>query len=439
MGLGRVLVRASSPNFGSMVPNAGPTPASPQPWYPPSNILPPTSEANALSVPAFWAGYRYVCGAVGELPVAAYRGTELVDPQPGVLVQPDPNQTPMAFWSAMAASLTLYGNAICVITGFDRLGYPTTLKAIHPLMVAVRFTGNPMAPDIGAYYAAGQLYDPDQIWHCKSHLARPGWPLGRGIIDSMSDAVSMEQALQNYAANYFINGGMPYGILKIHRPEITQAQADQAKTDWVAKYSGAPTPAVLNELTDFTPLAYRPVDSQMIESRQHGLIEMALAWGLPPSKLGANVGGSTYKNAEMEEVQARNDAVAPWTHLLEQSVSTEWLPRGQHAEWDLTASLRTDTLTQYQAYNFALGGPGPQSAWLLVDEIRAQNNLDPMAIVEAQVAKEVAAAGVEAVGELPAVPTNTPPQPGGPETATPFPSGESLPTPPANAGPPGGK
>jgi hypothetical protein len=151
------------------------------------------------------------------------------------------------------------------------------------------------------------------------------------------------------------------------------------------------------------------------------------------------VGGSTYKNAEMEEVQARNDAVAPWTHLLEQSVSTEWLPRGQHAEWDLTASLRTDTLTQYQAYQAALGGPGPQSSWLLVDEIRAQNNLDPMAIVEAQVAKAVAAAGVEAVAALPAVPTNVPPQPGGPATATAYPAGNELPAPPANAGPPGGK
>ncbi|HEY2303726.1 MAG TPA: phage portal protein [Acidimicrobiales bacterium] len=435
MGLGKLLTR-SSPNFGSVVPNAGPTPASPQPWYPPSNILPPTTEANALSVPAFWAGYRYVCGAVGELPVAAYRGTELIDPQPGILAQPDPNQTAMAFWAAMTASLTLYGNAICIITGYDRLGYPTSLKPVHPLMVAVRFIGNPMNPDIGAFYCAGQLYDPDQIWHCKSHLARPGWPLGRGIIDSMSDAVTMNQALQNYAANYFVNGGMPYGILKIHRPEITQAQADQAKADWILKYSGAPTPAVLNELTDFTPLAYKPVDSQMIESRQFGLIEMALMWGLPPSKLGANIGGSTYKNAEMEEVQARNDAVAPWTRLLEQSIGFDWLPRGQHAEWDLTASLRTDTLTQYQAYQAALGGPGPQSQWILVDEIRAQQNMDPMAVVEAQITAQVVAAGVDVAEELPPVPTNTPPAVGGPDTATPYPQGDTLPAPPANAGPP---
>jgi len=96
----------------------------------------------------------------------------------------------------------------------------------------------------------------------------------------------------------------------------------------------------------------------------------------------------------MEEVQARNDAVAPWTTLLEQAGSIELLPRGQRLVWDLSASLRTDTLSQYQAYQAALGGPGPTSAWMLADEIRARENMDPMAIVQDQIDAEVRAAGV---------------------------------------------
>ena len=170
--------------------------------------------------------------------------------------------------------------------------------------------------------------------------------------------------------------------------------------------------AVLNELTDFTPIAYNAVDSQMVESRQFSLIEFALLFGLPPSKLGANV-GTAYKNAQMEEVQARNDAVAPWTILLEQAGSIELLPRGQNLSWDLAAHLRTDTLSEYQAYQAALGGPGPQSAWLLVDEIRARENLDPMAIVESEIDAEVKAAGVE-IEPAEATPPPVPPVPGGP-------------------------
>ena len=378
----------------------------PEQTWPPNTYLPQPSEASALSVPAFWRGAAYVCGSVGMLPVTAYRDTDALDPQPSVVRQPDPNQTPMAFWAGCTESLTLYGNSICIVTDRDRLGWPLALKPIHPTLAAVRFTGNPMAPTICQWYVAGQMYDPIDIWHVKSHLGRPGWPLGRGLIDTNSDAIAMALALQGYAAQYFNNSGMPSGVLKVHRPEITQAQADAARQQWITKYSGSPSVAVLNELTDFTPVSFRPVDSQMIESRQFSLIETALMWGIPPSKLGANVGGGTYRNAEMEEVQARNDAVSPWTQLLEQAGSLELLPRGQHLEWDLGASLRTDTLSLYQAYQFALGGPGPQSQWMLVDEIRAKQNLDPMADVATELGVETPPGITEPTTPAPVPPTS---------------------------------
>jgi HK97 family phage portal protein len=401
--------------------------AGPEQQFPPSSVLPPPSEAQALSVPAFWRGCAYVCGTVGMLPRLVYRGPDALDPQPPVILQPDPNQTPMAFWTGMAESLGLYGNAISIITATDRQGWPTTLKPIHPTLAAVRFTGNPMAPTIAAWYLAGQIYDPSEIWHVKSHLGRAGWPLGRGLIDTDSDSIAMALALQSYGAAYFNSGGMPSGVLKVHRPEVTQAQADQAKANWVSKFAGKPTVAVLNELTDFTPVAFKPVDSQMIESRQFSLIEVALMWGLPPGKLGASVGGGTYRNAEMEEVQARNDGVAPWTRLLEEAASLELVPRGQHVAWDLAASLRTDTLSQYQAYQAALGGPGPTSQWQLVDEIRAKENLDPMAIVAAEIDAQVKAAGVE---PMPAPGTPAMPRvPGGPPAANPEPAAPVAPVP----------
>jgi phage portal protein BeeE len=191
----------------------------------------------------------------------------------------------------------------------------------------------------------------------------------------------------------------------------------------VAKYSGTNSQiAVLNELTDFTPVAWRPVDSQMIESRAFNLIEVALMWGIPPTKLGATVGGGTYKNAQMEEVQARNDALAPWATLLEEAISIDLLPRGQNAVWDLAASLRTDTLSQYQAYQAALGGPGPQSSWLLVDEVRARENLDPMDVVADELSQAIKAAGVtpsDTATGSPAMPAVA----GGPSMSNEFPAG----------------
>ena len=370
--------------------------AGPEQTWPPAGVLPPPSEAQALSVPQFWRGHAYVTGMVGQLPRTVFRGTDALDPQPAVVRQPDPFQSAMSFWAGVASSLTLYGNSICLVTSTDKLGYPATLKPVHPTLAAVRFTGNPMTPQIAAWYIAGTVYDPSEVWHVKSHLGRAGWPLGRGIIDTNGDATAMALALQSYGASYFNAGGMPTGILKVHRPEITQDQAEAAKSAWLSRYAGKPSVAVLNELTDFTPVSFRPVDSQMIESRQFSLIEVALLWGLPPSKLGAAI-TNPYRNAQMEEVQARNDAVAPWLALLEEAGSIELLPRGQALKWDMAAWLEADTLTEYQAYQVALGGPGPQSQWLLPDEIRARKNLDPISDVaeELGVASPVAAADDE--------------------------------------------
>ena len=381
--------------------------AGPEQGWGATTTLPPPTEAQALTVPAYLKCRSYVCGTVGMLPCVAYRGTDAVDPQPPVIVQPDPMQTPQAFWAGVTGSLLEYGNSVCIITSTDRLGWPATLKPIHPTLAAVRFTGNPMAPDIAAWYLAGQIYDPSEVWHIKSHQGRAGWPLGRGILDTSGDSIAIAMALQGYAAGYFNGGGMPSGILKIHRPEVTQDQADTAKASWVAKYSGAPTPAVLNDLTDFTPLAFNPVDSQMIESRQFSLVDIANLFQVPPSKVGASVGGGTYRNAEMEEVQARNDAIAQWTSLIEQAASIELLPRGQRLVWDLSASLHTDTLSEYQAYQFALGGPGPQSQWILADEIRARQNLDPIT----QVANELGVAVPPGIEDKPDPPPPPPPPP----------------------------
>ena len=177
MGLANLLTR-SSPNMLPANLSPSPVPGStfmpgPEQQWPPNSVLPPPSESSALSVPAFWRGCAIVAGGVGMLPVNAFRGTDALDPQPAVLRQPDPNQTPMAFWAGVTESLALYGNSICIVSSRDRLGYPQSLKPIHPTLAAVRFTGNPMAPTIDEWYIAGQMYDPTDVWHVKSHLGAP--------------------------------------------------------------------------------------------------------------------------------------------------------------------------------------------------------------------------------------------------------------------------
>lgn len=375
MGLGRLLVRTNGTGGNGTAP-----PNDPGAWWMggPTVLPSPVSERSAQGLPPFWRGLAYVTGTVGMLPVLGYRGTDALEPQPVVLAQPDPRATAMSFWSEITRSLVLYGNGVALITATDRLGWPTALRAIHPQDAQVRLIGNPAEPDIGAWYVMGHEVDPSHIWHVRSYIGRAGWPLGLGLLEGAAEGISLAQALQDYAAGYFAGGALPTVALKVGRPELTQDDADSVRANYQSKFGGVTRlPAVLNSLTDIVPLASNATDAQMIEARQLSVADAALLFGLPPSKLGAPGASSTYRNAEQEERQARNDAIAPWCRLLEQAISLDLMPRGQRAEWNLDAHLRTDTLTRYQAYQIALGGPG--TAFATVDEVRASEGWEPYA------------------------------------------------------------
>ena len=371
MGLGRVLLRSNESGAADVAPGLS--------WFPSGRVLPvPVTEESAQAVPPFWRGLAYVTGTVGMLPASALRGTDEIDPQPTVLVQPDPRTTAISFWSETVRSLVLYGNAVSLITARDRLGFPSALRAIHPRDVSVQFLGNPSEPDIGAWYLMGREVDPSNIWHVRSFIGRTGWPLGIGLIDGVAEGISLAQALQDYAAGYFIGGAMPSAVIKVNRPELTTADADEVRTNFMGKFGGPRRqPAVLNSLTDVVPMASNPSESQLVEARQLSVADCALLFGLPPSKLGGQSPGMTYRNAEQEEIQARNDAIAPWARLLEQAVTLDLLPRGQRCVWNLDAYMRADTLTRYQAHAIALAG----APWEIVDEVREIEGLDPIADV----------------------------------------------------------
>ena len=351
-------------------------------WWPSANrVLPtPVSEESAQGLPPFWRGLAYVSGTVGMLPASALRGTDEVDPQPVVLTQPDPRpgQTAITYWSSLVRSLVLYGNGVSLITATDRLGYPTALRALHPLDVSVQFMGNPAEPDIGKWFVMGREVDASRIWHVRSYIGRTGWPLGIGLIDGATEGISLAQALQDYASGFFTGGAMPSAVLKVNRPELTVDDANEVRANFMSKFGGPRRqPAVLNSLTDVVPIASNPSESQLVEARQLSVADCALLFGLPPSKLGGQSAGMTYRNAEQEEIQARNDAVAPWARLLEAAVTLDLLPRPQRCVWNLDAYMRADTLTRYQAHAIALAG----QPWEIVDEVREIEGLDPIADV----------------------------------------------------------
>src|SRR5690606_14847170 len=132
------------------------------------------------------------------------------------------------------------------------------------------------------------------------------------------------------------------------------------------------TIAVLNETTDFQPIAWNPTDMQLLEARKFALHEIALMFGLPLSFLGVEQASRTYTNTEQEGLSLVKYSLRGPLARFEQALS-QHLPRGTWAKANLDAFLRSDTLTRYQAHAIAL-----QAKFLTDDEVRALEDLPPL-------------------------------------------------------------
>ena len=324
-------------------------------------------ETSTLSVPGIWRGVTLISDAIGGLPFHAYRGEEYVDPQPNLLVKPDPTCTRIETISAMVASLIIHGNYIASLGEPGANGYPDSIFPVSSYKVQVKKQDGRLV-----YRINDADYTSDEILHIKG-FSMPGEMVGYGILAAQRQAIGGAVAVNTYAQRYFDGGAQPTGIIYSANPDLTQEDADLLKSQWLRQYGGTKrTPAVLNESTKFQQLSDNAKDAQLLETRAFSLTEIANMIGLPAYYLGAPNSSRTYSNVSEENLQLVRWSLLPYVQRIESSF-TELLPRGQYAKMNLDALLRPDTKTRYETHKIAL-----DSGFLTVDEVREFENRQPI-------------------------------------------------------------
>ena len=316
-------------------------------------------EQTTLSVPGLWRGVTLISDTIGALPIHAYRGDQRIEPMPPILERPYPNETRIETMSAIAASLIIHGNYVAVLGDIGANGYPESLYPVSASRVHVdRIEGRL------SYKINDELFDSERVMHIKN-FAMPGQIVGVGIVAAQRQGIGSALAMQEYAAKYFDGGAQPTGILYSDNADLSQDEADMLKAVWMRHYGGTSRePAVLNASTKFEQLSDNAKDSQLVESREFSLTEIANMLGLPGYYLGAPNSSRTYSNVEQEQLQFLRGITPLLTRI--ESAFTDLLPRGQYAKFNTDALLRSDTLTRYQAHKIAL-----ESGFLTVDEVRS--------------------------------------------------------------------
>jgi len=320
-----------------------------------------------LSVPGIWRGITLIADAIGGLPLHAYRGEQYVDPQPNILVRPVATETRIETISSMVASLLIHGNYIAILGAPGANGYPDSFFPVNPEKVNVRREDGTIV-----YRINNVDYDSSEIMHIKA-FSLPGELVGYGILAAQRQAIGGAIATQTYAQRYFNGGAIPPAYLESDNPDLTQEEADQMKAVWLQSYGGINmTPPVFNSSTRVKTLAANARESQLVESRQYSLTEIANMIGLPAYYLGAPNSSRTYSNVSEENLQLVRWSLLPWISRIEQKL-TDYIPRGQVVKFNVDALLRPDTKTRYEAHAIAI-----DKGFLTVNEVREFENREPL-------------------------------------------------------------
>ena len=131
---------------------------------------------------------------------------------------------------------------------------------------------------------------------------------------------------------------------------------------------------LLENGSKFNKIVSTPEESQMLETREHQVVEVARFFNVPPHKI-MDLGQATFSNIEEQNISFVGDTLVPWCIKIRQSVFKDLLTPQERkkyfAEYNLGALMRGNLTSRYTSYAIARNW-----GWLDVNEIRELENMN---------------------------------------------------------------
>jgi HK97 family phage portal protein len=347
----------------------------------------------AMGIPAAWRLALLLSNQLGRIPWHAFREVAGRPPvklaaQPLLVAPAGTRDTALSVFRSWTLDRIWHGNAVGVIADRSPLGYATAVTPVNAEFVQVKLVA-PNDPVVGfapgeiAYLINGKWYHQSDVIHFKGPCA-PGELRGLGVLEEHFSLMDRSRKL-DASASAVDSGAVPTGLLRSLNPDMTDDEAAALKTSWQQSQQTRSV-AVLNPLTEFTPIAWNPTETQLLEARQYSLTEWANVFGIDGSYVGAPNTSGTYANIENQGFEllkfgSVGDFIAEFEAVL-----TNQFPRGTYVKANLDHLLRADTKTRYEAHAI-----GISSGFVTRDEVRELEERPPLTEQQKAELKEMAA------------------------------------------------
>lgn len=341
------------------------------------------SREKALTYSAVWRAVTLISSTVAKLPLHIYKrtgqGKERAVNHPAyklVRFNPNAEMNAFVFWQTLMGHVLLDGNAYAYIF---RSGDAAPLELI-PLAPSdtypVRENGNLLYVTKAGTEWRRLL--PENVLHIKG-LGYDGL-CGYSVIAKARDSFGLGIGARRYQEVYLRNNARPSAIIEL--PGTMQPPAQQELLrQWNEMHQGldnAHRTAILTNGAKLNAYSINARDSQLLETRQFEIREIANWFGLPPHKLGDS-SRTAYNSLEQENQSFLDDTLDPWLVAIEQECRDKLLTEREKqadshiVEFLRQALIRADIVARYTAYNI-----GKTGGWLNDDNIAAAENMNAL-------------------------------------------------------------
>ena len=188
-------------------------------------------------------------------------------------------------------------------------------------------------------------------------------------------SINLSNNTENSANNFFTSGCNLAGILTV-QGQLNDKQRDQIRSSWNQAYSnGGAGLAVLQGNMDYKPIQLSAAESQMLESREFNITDIARFFGISPVLLG-DLSHSSYSTIEATQNQFLLHTLNPYIVLVEEEFTRKLFKPSEKRliiDLDETALLKTDK-SALAGYYGALLDKGV----LCVNEVRKELGYSPI-------------------------------------------------------------
>lgn len=319
------------------------------------------SREDALGVPAVLRARNIIAGTLAGLPIHIRDKQRQIATPTNLLEQIDPDVPNVVTWAQTYEDLLFESVSWWRVLEFGWHNYPTFATHISVERVTVHS---------GQVFIDGIPVSDDQVIRFDS----PNPPLLRHGARAIRTALRLDAT-----ANLYANSPTSLGYFRPQEgvPDLPEEEIEELLSKWEQSrrnnaygYVGA--------AWDLQKLGYTAEEIQLMDQRQHAVLEIARATGIDPEDLGVSTTSRTYQNAETRRQDQTLFTFSHYLRAVEQRLSMrDILPRGFTAKVNLDAFLRADKKTRYETYQI-----GQKIGVDTVDENRDLEDKPPLTSAE---------------------------------------------------------